>query len=65
MMSNRTISSIYNQLFSEFKFIAARLQNNPAPNLFTLLAFLVILFFFPASSFAETFVGGNILQNTT
>ena len=64
-MSNRTISSIYNQLFSGFKINAARLQNNPTPNLFTLLAFLVILFFFPASSLAETFVSGNISQNTT
>jgi parallel beta-helix repeat protein len=65
MMSNRTISSIYNQLFSGFKITAARLQNNPAPNLFTLLALLVILFFFPARGLAETFVGGNISQNTT
>ncbi len=65
MMRMRSISSIYNQLIAGFKFIGLRLQNNPVHNLFTILVCLLILFSLPSSIFAETFVSGNITQNTT
>ena len=41
------------------------MQSKPACNLFTILAFIVILFSLPSSIYAETFVSGNITQNTT
>jgi len=65
MMNKRPNSSIYNQFIGGFKFYVLRLQNKPTYNLFTILAFLVILFSLPSRSCAETFVSGDIRQNTT
>ncbi len=65
MMSNLSISSIYNQFIGGFRFSTWRLLNKPALNLFTILAFIVILFSLPSSIYAETFVSGNITSNIT
>ncbi len=65
MMRIRSVGSIDNHLFGGFKFKKWRLLNKPVLNLFTILVFMVILFFLPSSIFAETFVSGNITQDTT
>ena len=65
MMGNRSFSSIYNHSIGKFKSNLYRLRNQPAYNLFTILAFIVILFSLPSCIFAETFVSGEITQNTT
>ena len=65
MMPKRSISSNYNHLIGGFEFKAWSLLNKPVLNLFTILALVVILFSLPSSIYAETFVSGNISQNTT
>ncbi len=65
MMLNRSINVMYNLIIGGLKFNLLRLQNKPAYNLFTILALSVILISLPASIYAETFVSGNIMQNTT
>jgi hypothetical protein len=42
-----------------------KLIDKPMFNFFTILTFIVILFALPSGSYAETFVSGNITQNTT
>jgi RHS repeat-associated protein len=65
MMNKRPNRSIYNQVIGGFKSDGSSLHNQPTYHLFTILAFLVILFSFPSRICAETFVSGDIRQNTT
>ncbi|MEX1347818.1 MAG: right-handed parallel beta-helix repeat-containing protein, partial [Desulfobacterales bacterium] len=65
MMNKQPNSSIYNQFIGGFKFYELRLQNQSTYNLFTIIAFIVILFSIPSTICAETSVSGDIRQNTT
>ena len=65
MMNKQPNSSIYNQFIGGFKFYELRLQNQSTYNLFTIIAVIVILFSIPSTICAETFVSGDIRQNTT
>ncbi|MGD8297149.1 MAG: right-handed parallel beta-helix repeat-containing protein, partial [Desulfobacterales bacterium] len=64
-MSHRSFSSIYNLAMGSFNFNGLRRQNKPVCNLITILTFIVTLFSLAPSISAETFVSGNITQNTT
>ncbi|MGD8664046.1 MAG: hypothetical protein PVH37_29230, partial [Desulfobacterales bacterium] len=64
-MSHRSFSSIYNLAMGSFNFNGLRPQNKPVCNLITILTFIVTLFSLAPSISAETFVSGNITQNTT
>ena len=65
MMGNRSGNSTFYNLIEGLKFYLGRLRNKPALNPLPGLACLVILFSLPSGICAETFVSGNITQNTT
>ena len=65
MMSNRSSNSPFNYLYLGFRFCVRRLIAKTALNLLPTLAFLFIQFSLPFNIYAETFVSGNITQNTT
>ena len=64
-MGNRSGNSIFCYLIGGLKFYLGSLQSKPALKLLPGLACFVILLSLPSGSYAETFVSGNITQNTT
>ena len=65
MMNRRSINSISNPFIGGFRFNGWRLINKTALNVFAILVFIIILFSLPSGILAETYVSGDITQNTT